>query len=486
MVTSTVRAERASPVWALENILMPVLERAITEGTVIRPSGWSSAVELTRSLELLFGYGIEYLREGAPLTLGNLARALRMPNARVQALLGAVADWHWLIDNVRLSPSDNGSLGTAGSVMVLKGSPHLRSGANIFGVASRSIPEVVMKELGEYGLAPASNPPANCTATDCAVWLVEIGDGWSLVLRVEPLIERTWFDPERYEKGLRPYAKAALEGLHGSYPASNLTVLRERVLDSYLGSVKELTGDAGGLTFESGCLQHGELGKEVSYVGGRLEAITEIEGYGARALLDLPRLSPHDRSARRGDPVDPWSGQVKIGDEHCSFLLEGEDKPRSSREMAWAAYMPLHAVESPPSLRGVFRPASDRAMQEACADPERTRYVFGQAMVGKHGATRSQRVRVGFMIREYGGEVASGWSVPFGDVHTVAVQIEAIKQAEGHIKRMAPNGDFDQTVSYMRGAGIQESLVRVLPQIQARHGLILVSDILNTRAGLHI
>ena len=306
------------------------------------------------------------------------------------------------------------------------------------------------------------------------------------MLRVEPLIERTWFDPESYEKGLRPYAEAALEEMHGAYPASNQTVVRERVLDSFLGSVKELTGDAGGLTFESGCLQHGELGKEISFVGGRLDAIMSIQGHGARALLDLPRLSPHDRAARRGEPVDPWSGQVKIGDETCSFLLEGEDKPRSSRDMAWAAYMPLNSVENPPSLRGVFRPASDGAMQEACADRERTRYVFGQALVGKHGATRAQRVRVGFMIREYGGEVASGWSVPFGDVHTVATQIEAITQAEGHIKRMAPDGDFEQAVTYMRGAGVQEHITRVLPQIQARHGLILVSDILNTRAGLRI
>jgi hypothetical protein len=486
MVVPTVELRRASPVWALDNILVPVLYQGLAEGTVIRPPAWNSAAELSQSLKLLFGYGIEFLREEIPLTLTNLGSRLRMPTPRVLSLLGAIKDWHWLIDHVRLVPSEHGSLGLSGNVMVVKSDPHVRSGASIFGVDSRSLPEVVMKRLREHGLAPSYNHPSNSIATDCSVWLVEIGDGWSLALRVEPLIERTWFDPESYETGLRPYVEAVLEEVHGPYPASNLRVVRERLLDSYLGSVKEISGDASGLTFESGCLQHGELGKETSFVGGRLEQIMAVQGHGARPLFDLPRLPPHDPRVRGGKPWGAWSGTVTIGEEDCSFLLDDEDKPRSSWEMAWAAQMVLSSAEGPPHLRGIFRPASDRAVQKACEDPEQVRYVVAQAMVGKHGATRKQRVDTGFVVRDHRGEVSSGWSVPFGNVHNLTIQEEVISQGEGHLRRMAPDGEVENTMSYLRAAGVQENITRVLPQIQARHGLILTSDILNTRAALYV
>lgn len=486
MVTSTVEARRASLVWALDSVLEPALQRGLAVGTITCSRSWSSQAELVNKLKLLFGHGVEFMQAGVPPTLENLAVVLKMKNANtVFRMLRAVNDWNWLIDNVRLSASDRGQLSVAGNAMVIRSDPHSRTGASIFGVASRSIPEAVMKRLAKNGVAPGYNAPSNTIATDCSVWLVEVGEGWSLVLRIEPLVERTWFDPASYDEQQRPHAEAALSAIHGEYETSDMVVVRTSLIDSYLTSVKEIIGDASGLTYESGCLQRGEMGKRTAFVGGQLGQIMAVQAHGAHPFFDLARLQPHDPRARGGGPTDPWSGLVAIGEESCSFLLDREDKPRGSLEMAWGAKAALLS-KGPDRVRGIFRPVNDKVVRDAGGDPTGTRYVVGQAKVGKHGAQLSERVQVGFLVREHRGEVSSGWSVPLEDIYDPTVQRRTIARAEAHCKRMDSKGEFRTALSHLRDAGVQQNKVRVLPQIRARNGLAMVADILSTRTALNI
>jgi hypothetical protein len=486
MISSTAKVEPVSPSWALESILLPSLEEGIESAKIARSRRWSSPEEQARALQVMFGFGMEFLRCGIEPTLERLAVAMHQSSAsHAFRTLGAVKDWNWLIDRIRLRDSGRGRPNLADSALLIRSEPQLRRGASVFGVYSRSIPAAVMKALDEHDLAPAYNPPQNSMATDCSALLVEVAEDWRFALRVEPLAERTWFDLDCYDEAQRPYAAEALRRIHGEYQACDMAVVRDSLIDSFLSSVQEIAGDASGLTYESGCLQQGEMGKRTAFVGGQLSNVMAIDRTGARPMLDLQRLGPHHPRARGGAPMDPWSGKVAIGGEDCSFLLEGENRPRSSHEMAWAAQTALLS-KGPVELRGIFRPVDKTVIANAGYEPDDVRYVVARAGVGKHSAPASERVDVGFLVRDYRGEASGGWSITFGDLRNPGVQRAAIRQAEAHCKRMAPNGEYRQAISNLRNAGIQRNKARALPQIRARHGLILIADILNTRAALYV
>lgn len=476
---------QASPVWALNHILAPTVLLGLKEGTIVRPPAWEKDADLVDSMKLLFGFHIVAVRNQEKLKLVELGSKLQMPTPQVLSLFGAVRDWRWLTDSLRFAQSNRGVLGLEESVLVLVGEPNLHSGANIFGVSSRSMPACVLRALAEQGMAPAYNPPANSTATDCSVWLVEVNPNWCMVWRVEPLPERTWFDPASYDEEQRPFAEAALRAEHGVYTTSSARVIDEEIVTRLVDAMKRHGVDPAGLSIESGCLQHGPKGKETSFVGSHLEALQAIHSHGFRPFLDLQRGKAGGDIARGGSTCGPWTGKVAIGGKDCSFLLDN-DEVRNSGEMAWAAQMRLNSEDGPERLRGIFRQVRDNAVRMACDDPERVRYVVSQALVGKHGAPKEKRVKVGFLVREEQGGVSSGWSILGEDIHDEVVQYKAIAQAEKHLQRMGPRGPVLSKVKRARAAGIQTTGVRKLTQIQARHGAIIGADILNTRASQYL
>jgi hypothetical protein len=440
VVLSTAGLRQASPVWALEELAVPAIREGIADGKIIPLRKRNGEDELVAQLTLLLGYAIESLQEGVPLTLSDLARQVRLPNpARVLGLLGTVRSWPWLLDRLRFMPSDQGVLGVGRSAMVLKGAPIARRGAAIFGVASRSWPQPVMKRLESLGLAPAYNHPSHSMATDCSAWLLEVADDWSLALRLVPMPEQTWFDPDSYDEELRPYVREVLEQIHGPYDTSNARIIRRQVVE-LLRHIAELQGDATGMVFESGCIQHGLKGKTTAFVGGDLGQVKAMEAEGAVAFLDLSRLPPDDPRAYGEVPYSPWSGRVSIGAGDCSFLITGRRGEFGSHEMAWAAQMAIASEDRPEHLRGIFRPVSEVALNASGEDLRGVRYVVGQALVGKRGASAAARERVGFLVRDYRGEVSSGWSIPWGDIHKPEVQAAAIARAESHLRRVAPDG----------------------------------------------
>jgi hypothetical protein len=492
MQTSTVgvgqevkRLGRGTPLWALDLILVPILEGGLREGHIRRLRGRSDA-ELVRELRRVFGCGIKLLRESRPINLPHLAGPLQLSQASVRTLLERIEDWNWLIDNLRFAASDRGQLDTSESVLVLKSMPVGRSGSSIFGVASRSMPEGIFDRLEAAGLAPPHNPSPNSLAIDCSVWLVEIAAQWQFALRVEPLPEGTWFDLRRYDEDQRPIVQEALADAHGLYTTSTKEVVRDEVFGSFLASAVNLQGGADGAVIESGCLQHGPLGIDEVFVGARLDEIRNIERAGARAFLDLARVPVRDPDARRRMPKDPWSGTVRMGEEDCTFEFEKDRRPHDRAEMTWAAQMELGLTPRRSDLEGIFRPVSDRVLRLACPDPSGVRYVVSHAWVGKGDVPRSRRQQVGFLIRDYRGELGSGWSVPFDNILQPAAQVEAIKMAEDHLQRVGPRGEVIQTVEHLRGAGVQGGLTRGRLQIQAMHGMAMAADILDTRARLYI
>lgn len=476
---------RGSAVWALDEILAPVLERGLREGHIACLRGRSDA-EMMHELRRVFVCGIKLLREGQSISLAHIAGPTRLTEASLRTLLEKIEDWNWLVDNLRFAESSRGQLGTAESVFVLKSMPIGRSGSSIFGVASRSMPEGVFERLRAVGLAPPHNPSPNSIAIDCSAWLIEIAEEWQFALRIEPLLEGTWFDLDRYDADQRPLAQQVLADAHGFYATATKEIIREDVLGSFFASAVDLQGDARGAVVESGCLQHGPLGRDEVYVGARLDEIQSVERSGARAFFDLARVPVHDRDARRRMPKDPWSGTVRMGDEDCTFEFEKDKRVRNRADMTWAAQMELGHTPRRADLEGIFRPVSDRVLRRACPNPSGVRYVVSRAWVGKGDAPRSRRQEVGFLVRDYRGELGSGWSVPFGDILQPQVQVEAIKMAEGHLVRVGRDGGVMQTVEHLRNAGVQGGLTRGRQQIRAMHGVAMSADILDTRARLHV
>jgi len=407
-----------------------------------------------------------------------------MSEASVRTLLEKIEDWNWLVDNLRFAASNKGSLDTSGSVLVMKSIPVGRSGSSIFGVASRSMPEGVFERLGAGGVAPAHNPSPNSLAVDCSVWLIEVAADWQFALRIEPLPEDTWFDPRRYDESQRTIAQEALADAHGLYTTSTKEIVRDDVLGSFLASAVDLQGGANGAVVESGCLQHGPLGVGEVFVGARLDEIRNVERAGARAFFDLARVPVRDPDARRRMPKDPWSGTVRMGEEDCTFEFD-EMRLRNRAEMTWAAQMELGLTPHRSELEGIFRPVGDRVLRRACPDPSGVRYVVSRAWVGKGDAPRSQRQEVGFLVRDYRGELGSGWSVPFDDILQPEAQVEVIRLAEDHLRRVGPRGEVAQTVGHLRNAGVQAGLTRGRQQIQAIHGMAMAADLLDTRARLY-
>ncbi len=174
-----------------------------------------------------------------------------------------------------------------------------------------------------------------------------------------------------------------------------------------------------------------------------------------------------------------------MGDEDCTFELD-DKRPRSRADMTWAAQMELGVTPRRSDLEGIFRPVGDRVLRRACPDPAGVRYVVSRAWVGKGNVPRSQRQEVGFLVRDYRGELGSGWSVPFDDILQPEAQVEAIKMAEDHLRRVGREGEVVQTVEHLRSAGVQAGLTRGRQHIQAMNGLAMASDILDTRARLFI
>jgi hypothetical protein len=493
---STQPAEwRAPPTWVIEKVLIPAIEAGIAKGEITVLNG-STQEQFIRQLRRIFVAALKLRREGIPLNFETLARELTSPEqkmrqARLKAWLGKIEDWNWMIDDVRLRESDRGGLPIEGSTMILKGDAYPdHKGASIFGVASRSIPANVMKALKERGLAPIRNPSPHSTATDCSAWLVEVAEAFTLALRVEALTEDTWFHPEKYERELGPehrkVAEEVLHRTHGFYETSTRKVVGTEMLGSYLNSVTRLRGSAAGLTFESGCIPQGIWGKSELFIGSRLDQALAIETHGARAFFDLARLSPDDQQARRRPDRKPWSGNLSVGEVDCLFSLEDNREPRERWEMAYGASVALGIVDGRPEVEGIFRPANERAVREGSSDPDNANYAIAQARVGKAGTRQGGWPSVGFLVGSCGGAVPSGFSIPFGDLRQPSLQRKAIEMAESHLRRVGPEGQFHETLERHRKAGVQGAQARIRSHIQALHGLILVTEILDLRARLYI
>ncbi len=104
------RAGRGSPIWALDLILVPILEKGLQEGHVKRLRGRRDA-ETVRELRRVFGCGIILLREERSINLPHLAGPTQLSEASVRTLLERIEDWNWLVDNLRLAASDHGAAG---------------------------------------------------------------------------------------------------------------------------------------------------------------------------------------------------------------------------------------------------------------------------------------------------------------------------------------------------------------------------------------
>ena len=121
----------------------------------------------------------------------------------------------------------------------------------------------------------------------------------------------------------------------------------------------------------------------------------------------------------------------------------------------------------------------------ACDDPQSVRYAVAQAMAGKGDAAIKDRTPVGLLVRDYQGQVASGWCVCGENIRDDKVaQCKSIARAENHLKRMAPKGPVESTFAHLRSGGVQSTGARKRAEIHARHSLRLGADILDTRATL--
>jgi hypothetical protein len=480
---------RAPTGWAVEEILLPVLRQGIADGRIEKLRGLDPP-GFVEELRRIFELALELRRAGLPIDPEGLAAGLDLSQAQLMTRLGRVGDWNRLVDEVRLRRTTRGALPLRGSILVLKGDPFLRTGANIFGVASRSIPGAVIGALAEEGLAPENASP-NVTATENPAWLIEVGPGWSLALRIEPLPQDTWFDPERYEREFgtreRAIAEEELRRIHKYKPRSTRRIVGEDVFGSLFASIIRAGRTAAGVTVESGCLPHGVFGREELFIGSRLDQAMAIESHGARAFLDLARLSAGDPGTRRRPEGRPWSGYLGIGEATCVFDLEGGlGGVLQSWDMALAASAALGLAEGDPRSAGIFRPADRRMVAEACQAPGEVNYAVAQVGARKAGERGGHWRQVGLLVGSRAGMLPSGWSVPFADMRTPSNQREVIAMAEAHIARMGPDGAVAETMGRLRGAGVQGSQARTRPHVQALNGLIFATDILDLRSRLYI
>jgi hypothetical protein len=483
---STPPAEwRAPPAWVLDQILVPALEEGIAGGEIAVLHGHTPE-QFVRHLRRIFTALLKLRHEGVPISFEVVAKELGMTQPQLKGWLGKIDDWNWLIDEVRLRESERGILPIEGSTMIVKGDPVSRKGASIFGSASRSIPRKVMAALAERGLAPSHNPSAHSTVTDCSAWLVEVAEAFTLALRVAPLTENTWFDPEKYERELGPehrvVAEEVLHQTHGYYETSTRKIVGTEMLGSFLGSVSRLRGSAAGLIFESGCIPQGIWGRNELFIGSRLDQALAVERHGARALFDLARLSPYDQQARRRPDRKPWSGRLCVGEDDCLYSLEDNRPPRESWEMAWGAGVALGIADGRSEVEGIFRRANERAVQEASVDPDHANYAIAQARVGKAGTPVSGWPSVGLLVGSSGGSVPSGFSIPFGDIRQPSLQRTVIEMAESHLHHIGPDGPFMSELARCREAGIQGAQARIRSHLESLHGAILVTEILDLRA----
>lgn len=480
---------RAPPTWALDEILVPALQQGIAAGEITVPRGLEPA-QFVRQLRRCFAAGLKLRHEAKPVSFEALERELGINQPQLKGWFGKIDSWNWLVDDLRFRPSVRGKLEVAGSTMILKGDPFPRKGSSIFATASRSIPGRVYKGLAEAGLAPAHNQSSHSTSTDCSVWLVEVADGFTIVLRVLPLPEDTWFDPEKYERDLGPEARAIAEDLlertHGHYEVSTRKTVGVDAIESVLRSISRHRESAAGVVFESGCLPQGIGGRREKFVGSRLDQALAIEQHGARSFLDLARLPVDDPKSRRRPDRKPWSGRLSIGEDDCLFEQEGGVQTRQSWEMSWGAGVALGITPSDSAVEGIFRRANERAVREGSSDPGQANYAVAQVRVGKEGTPTSKWPSVGLLVGASGGAVPSGFSVPFADVRQISTQREVIKMAEEHVERVGRDGPFVAALERLRDAGVQGTQARIREHIESLNGLILSLDILDVRSRLYI
>jgi hypothetical protein len=489
-VPSTLRTEAVE--WSIRALLVPQLRDLHHAGGISIPSRYSGETDAVDALAIVFRAQMDLSVEGKRQTLNGLAAKTRAGTGgsgysvgQIQELLGSVGDWRGLLDRLRLRDSDRGRVPLERSVFTVKSASWQASGPNVFPACSEAFPSQVEEELERHDRLAPTKARNHGPAIDSSTYLVETGErGWAQVLRAEGMPEGTKWDPAEYDEDLRDAIKEALKLQAGSdYTVSTDKILHDVVLGSFFGSVK----DAGrGLELpcpiESGWLASGSRGEAYRFLGGELAMIRFLQKLGLAPFFDLPRTLVDRRPFPRARRLVPTPHLPTISADNCSFVIEdGREIPGA--RLPWAAETAFGSIAPTRETQGVFKLLSPTITALGGADPDTAEYAIANAQVGKFKSDK--RFRAGLIVRN-GPAGLGGWGMPGRDFTDELAQREAIEQAESHIKRMGPNGEFQRAVAYVQDRGVQAMGITLSEHKHQRESLILAADVLLARAHLGV
>ena len=473
--------------WSLDHVLEPCLRNLEARGELIRPSSCPDTSSHIDALKVLHRTQIDISLEGQRPNLSALLERAEFTQSELYQLFDSVRDWAYFGDDLWLRPSERGSVPLDGCVCVLKSVPRETSGGNVFATKSPAYPTQVVDALRELDLLPPKRAPINATGSESTAYLMVMSPAWAFARRVKSLPEGTFFDPQSYPEEIREVARAALLERLGKYEVSTRAIVRDRMLGSLLRSIKA-HGRASELPLrvESGLLRVGTRGVDFRFAGSDLELILHVEELHGIPFFDLPRAYPKTRRPRERHRQPDLDAPFRIKGEACSFLF-GDDVELAPDWIAYVAQGELGHFPLKRRLRGLFRIFSPTVVALGGADADSVEYLYAVTRVGRPKARPDKRVRIGILMRSVGGALTHGWGVRT-NLHAddELAQRKLVEQAERHVHRMKPGGQFDQAVDDLRAAGVQKLGIELPVRRTQREGLIMNADVLAKRAVLHL
>lgn len=466
----------------VDEILIPSLQREEAEGRLRRPARYNTTELYHAAMAELFRVHIGLMREGTEPTLTVLLTRTGFTLDELYQLLDSLADWALFGDDLWLRPSAAGQLKLDGCSLILQSAVRVTHGANVFATLSPALPTPAYDALSRQGRLPETLAPRNADGYESTAYLIAVSDHWAIARRVRPLPQGTRFDPATYDPDVRGLVEEMLVERLGEYDVRTRDIIRDKMLGSLLTSIASYE-DAPGLSIESGFLPSGKRGLHFEFAGSDLELITFIEKLGAVPFLDLPRVI-WTKAPRRKRNREIKPGPFVVRGDNCSFKFE-DDVELPAHMVIVAARAALGADARAAHYKDIFQPIDRTIVALGGADPELVGYLYADARVGRPGAPRRSRLRIGLVMRTVAGAITQGWSVRRVDLADELVQRQIIDRAERNVAITKPGATLDRVVQYLRKRGAQPRTE--LPELRAqREGLALCADVLLTRAAIPV